>query len=269
VAQSSATASTPAADPPAAKSAPKGITAPNPTLQPAQNAGAATKQMHQGYYDVGGRKVPLPDGKFEMLSTIRVRVGNADGYQVALARIEDNRLLALVFIFTTPADVKIGTGFRVDPDCERTDLAFKDVPVNEDFGQQDCTTVNHVWPDAWRAPTVTGIYKAVATALDTKSVAIPSAMINAQLGRSNVDGFLRIRYYFNPEARGIQSRRVAHWRDSDWFEKYIGRDPKKLEYMDDARQWALEWRKYTRQSFDQTLTAAPPVALAAKLFAKR
>ena len=251
---------------PPAVSGVAGLAAPDPNLLRqaglppiAPNPNIGTTQ--RGEYDLLGRRIPLPAGDFEVIAYLKVQVATTEGVSAALAQFRGNRLSALVVVFATPADRKLGVGFRATRDCLRTDV-YVEVTANEEFGPQDCMIVNHIWPDGFRAPDASNILKAVTTALDTRGVPLPPALIISVFNLADRDGYQRIWIYFNPEVQGIESRRTAAWNESDWHSNYIARDPNKLAYLDSVRQWAHNWRPYMRQSFDGTLKTLPPVQLA-------
>jgi hypothetical protein len=240
----------------AATASPSGLVAPDASLNRAKI---------EGTFEIAGRHVPLPAGSFEVLSTMQARIGRSDAQHVLLGQIEDKQISVLIWLYATPADAKLGTGFRADDYCKRSDVQFKNALANEEFGRQDCMVVNHIWPDGFRANDAANILRSATTELDTRGVALPNALILAYYNFADMNGSMRVRYYFNPERQGIESRRTATWQDSDWHMRYVARDPKKIAYLDEMRQWASAWRPYMRKTFGGDPPELPPSDLAGRL----
>ncbi len=214
----------------------------------------------------GGRTIPLPHGEFAEFIRAGETVGSGQAENVVVARIVDGQVRVMVVALTSRIENRVGTGFRRYGECENRNVHERYVEVNEDFGRQDCVVINHTWPNSLRAAGSTGIFRAAAGALDARGARMPPAFVQALFRAADRDGYLTVRYFFDPEMRGIRSRPTASWADSDWHMTYIAQDPLKVAYVDEVRAWALQWRALIQRSYAGALDiGSVPVGVAARL----
>lgn len=219
--------------------------------------------FHRDFYDLLGRRVPLPPGEFEAISSIDFTLGQVKAAAVALGQIKNKKLQAMAFVIASAKEDKMGVGTRADVMCARTDVFDKTVVSNEDFGPEDCLVISHTDPQDFRNPRASVPLRLFAAALDKRGIPLPPALATAYFSIADRDGFLKVVYSFNPETRRIESHPAASWAESDWHKNFIARDPKKVAYMKSLRTWASAWWPYVRQGFSGDLQIAPPATLSA------
>ncbi len=261
---------------PAAGNTQQGLVAPNAALPPAAEAERRptgidemkTSPTGAGEVVVGGRRIPLPSGNFEPMGYAFSRYGTTTWSRVALTLIENNRLVAIVLVLSTPFAKPTDAGLRRFSDCDRSDMHYKNFVANDEFGKQECNYVNHIWPTAWRSDDTSDALKMMVVTLDARGVPIPNAMIASTFHYADAKSFLRVVYYFNPEVQGIDSAKTNSWAESDWSKKYLARDVKKVNYLGEMEQWSRAWLPFMRPSFEGGAGATPAPRLATK-FVKR
>jgi hypothetical protein len=252
--ETSSAAPKPGASPTAALAVPPGNAPPRQTGQ-------------VSYRDIAGHRVPLPSKGFQVVASLKGEVGGITTSNEALALIEDKKLIAIVFIAATPLTSKVEAGFRRDSRCGRTDVHYLDIKVNYEFGKQDCSLVNHFWPEAWKSEKANRLDRDAANKLAAMGVSLPPALVYGYYSFAD-RGYLKVYYFFNPEARGITSHKTSSWAESDWHKKYLANDPKKVAFLQDMRQWLQAWHPYVQQAFEGSLKDSPPAELSTSLLAK-
>src|SRR5262249_18169329 len=118
-------AAPPVPPPSAAPATAGGLTRPDAALQrqaglPPVPTNPNVGTVHRGEYAIFGRHVPLPAGEFEVAAYLTGQTGLWDTVAASLVQISNNRVTAMITIYTTQAGAKIGTGFRTLADCSRT-----------------------------------------------------------------------------------------------------------------------------------------------------
>jgi hypothetical protein len=126
-------------------------------------------------------------------------------------------------------------------------LLYAKTISNEEFGRQDCWTINH--DVATRSERdMPPIIRAAIGDLELRGVKYPPVLLSAFFRQADQQGFLHAVYYFNPEADGISSK-PALWEESDWNRNYIHQHPDKIAYVEKLRAWAETWHPAVRDSF--------------------
>lgn len=279
--QQRAEAAKPPAPPPAPVVAPPpatnpvaGLVAPNaalPTSAPPldrRNDPSTIYSIVNGTNDAAGmltaanRLIPLPSGPFERIASVQGPLGSTVQHSAAFAQFRPGMLAALVIINVSPRAEKTGAGLRAYASCNRRDFHYLTTVANEDFGAQECRYVNHVWPTAWSSNEAGELFRSIVTALTTRQVPVPNAMLTSSFHFANQNEVTRVFYYFNPEVRGIQSARTTGWAESDWHKNYLARDARRIDYVGELEKWTNDWLPFVRTAFTGEKAAVPPARLA-------
>ena len=197
-----------------------------------------------------GRQLPLPPGTWTVVAQVFPSAHGDGSEGTALAEHVNARLVGLTVFTGTGPQARGGTGYRPFTQCQRTALTVVVVHANEEFGVQNCWTINHnTGTDAWSAKGAHPLMRAAAGALQVTAVAIPETLLSVYYRLADKQGFLNVLYYFNPEREGIRTRPTATWEESDWHRDYIARYPDKVAYVQRLKAWATAHHQALAESF--------------------
>lgn len=227
----------------------------NPSITPPAGAEAAKILMGKtlsGQLSVQERSVPLPAGDWIVVAHFPASApGSVES--LFLAQPGNNKLAGAVLIQVMRQAGPQMTGFRQSSQCMRSNLLYLKVMSNEDFGSQDCWSINHNHSGEWKNPKGPGILQAAAGELEVRGVALPPVMLSVYFRLADKQSFLNAVYYFNPETEGITSSPTPVWDESDWFQQYIRKYPEKVAYFQRLRDWSQGWHVRVRDAFGQEL----------------
>lgn len=223
----------------------------NPSIAPAQDSQAHNVIMgktFQGAMNLHGRQVPLPEGEWTAVAYI---AGTAVGAteSLVLAQPKDAQLHGLVIIQSGRLAPDRPTGYRQSAQCVRAGLLYSKVLANEDFGYQNCWTINHNISAEWNASSVPNLLKAAVGDLSIRGVAMPAVMISVYYRLADKQSMLHAIYYFNPETEGIKSTPTSVWEESDWHRSYVAQYPEKVAYVQKLRAWSEGWHERVNEAF--------------------
>jgi hypothetical protein len=126
-------------------------------------------------------------------------------------------------------------------------LLYAKTISNEEFGRQDCWTIDHIVSMRPEGDTPSIIGAAIGE-LEARGVKYPPLLLSAFFRLADKQGFLDVVYYFNPETDGIISK-PASWEESDWNRNRIHQYSDKIAYVEKLRAWAVAWYPAVREGF--------------------
>jgi len=179
-------------------------------------------------------------------------IGGDGSESIFLARIEGGKLTGATLFTGTSPNVKTDTGYRLHKWCQRTNVLYLQVDLNEEFGRQQCWHINHNVNIAagWgNKEQPNPLLKAAMGELGIRQVVVPDTFIAVFYRLAEKYGYLNTLYYFSPEAEGIPEHRVSSWNDSDWHVNFIERYPEKVTYVTRLKGWAKDWWPQLKYSF--------------------
>jgi hypothetical protein len=200
----------------------------------------------RGHVAAQGTSVPLPAG--EWIVVAHFPAPDPGGVEsLFLAQMRQNKLSRAVLIQASRQAGESATGFRQSAQCARTALLYVKTIANEEFGRQDCWTINHNISTRSERDTPPVIRAAIGD-LELRGVKYPPVLLSAFFRLADQQSFLHAVYYFNPETDGITSR-PAIWDESDWNRNHIHQYPDKIAYVEKLRAWAEAWHPAVREGF--------------------
>ena len=206
-----------------------------------------------GQVPVQGKFVPLPPGEWLVVAHFPAP-GEGAVESLYLAQLNKDTLTKAVLIQSMRLGGEPGPGFRRSAQCSRTALLYTKTISNEDFGRQDCWTINHTVQVRSERDSPSLIRAAIGE-LEARGVKYPPVMLSAFFRLADKQSFQHAIYYFNPESDGIASSPTPIWDDSDWHRNYIRQYPDKVAYANKLRGWAEGWHTQVRDAFE---SAQPP-----------
>jgi len=183
----------------------------------------------EGSYVLGGQRIPLPQGAWQVLSrrdedlALRGPVRSAPVGSVLAVKLRGDTVIAMV---AARANLKPApSGFGITDDCRRTDtyIAHLDTPRGSVIAS--CFFVGHAIQDL--GPGSSTVWAESVTAIRERSWALPTTWLVAGYRVVDNQDFLDIRYYFNPEVFGLGDEGAAqvgrgmappkpHWTAETW-----------------------------------------------------
>ena len=193
-----------------------------------------------------GNKVPLPEGKWDLVSLEYNSGSYLGGWNDAvLVKIENNELKGIISAWGPNANAS--WGYNPAKVCEDKDMLFLAKRYNTQGGVQDCRYVNN-WEMYFTTRSSKG-WRDVFTYLEEKKIDVPVNMISVGYRKANKTRLLSVNYAFNPEAEGFDAPKVASWKDGDWSKSGFQSDPKKVEFIDKLKDWSAEWDTKVNEAF--------------------
>lgn len=263
----------------------KAVNAPSP--RPAQialatSAGGSASQdvsgvdaalMGRTYSDsisLYGYNLPLPAGRWAMLSNSTVNTPTASGMAYFLGRIEHKRLVGALRAVAVKSKEDPGTGFPAMVGCKESEAnnIYVQVDSATPFDHQACWWIQNYYTPPWqqwadRAVKISNIDRAAAGDMAAKGVTYPQDFVVVRFSRAEKWGLLEVSYLFNPEVEGISSRNAASFRDADWHAGNIARYPDKVAYINKLKAWGTSfWPKF-KTSFDGAAPVVSPASTSA------
>jgi hypothetical protein len=205
-----------------------------------------------GVLEYGGKRVPLPEGNWIVLSERR-STNNASARlgTVLLADLRDGIVYKALEVSTNlslPSFSRFD-GYTLEKECERKDTHYIDKKSNYGGGDQECVQINH---HAMTVGSKTSDYfKAGYAYLLDRGVVVPGNTLAVYYRIADRSDFLNARFYFNPEAEGFAAPRRADWSTSDWHPLHIKEDPRKVAYLEKIKDWALGWQPKMKAGFSK------------------
>jgi len=199
---------------------------------------------------IQGAEVPLPEGQWTVVAHMPGALAGAVE-SIVLAQAKQTQLAGLILVQSSRLAPERANGYRQWSQCSRTDILQAKVLENENFGRQDCWTINHNLSMEWGAAGAPNVLRAAAGDLRVRGIEMPPVMLSVYFRQADKNGMLHAIYYSNPEADGIKSTPTAIWEESDWHRQYIGQYPEKMAYLQKLRHWAESWHPRISDAFQQ------------------
>ncbi len=205
---------------------------------------------------VGGTRIPLPEGTWEIASThSRLSFGDSEGeihWYGVLIKSEGN-LLSDVLHIVVPVSTPDKLGYEVQPNCKRTDYHHTKIISYQPSGNQDCYWISHLL-----APTSSDTSKYIQDAMwyaKDKGLEVPSTFIQISYSLANKKKFLLAEYHVNPQRDGFKRVARNKWWSNAWHRDLA--DDAKKAYVGKLIAWADSWHAKVKQGFEGRLAATP------------
>lgn len=235
--------------------------APPPPSAPARQPvvpGLAFGQTFAGTVPFGGRSLPLPPGEWRVVAVFQTP--RPDGVIInmaALAHHASGVLNGLITLVGNGLNTPSTTGFRGEGGCERSDLNYVNVVSNDDFGQQDCQTIDFYPVAESDRPGGDNLLRAAFGELRQGSVTLPQTLVGPLFRFADQQSVLILRVLFNPESEGISRSGKSSWADSEWNKYNITRNPAKRRYLEGLITWTRLWTPKLRMAWRETNQGLP------------
>lgn len=209
-------------------------TAASSPLPPPAAPDALVGQVFGTSVTVSGQAVPLPDGKWLVLSHFKGSL-RSPGDAIVLGQVVSGQLRRMVVVHAyrrgaEPA-LKVA-GFR---SCSRQDIVFSEQATSLPESIQ-CWWVNHA-TSVWQEQ---ALLQSAHLELEQRKISFPAVFMNVGFHRANPDGFATSFYYFDPAEEGIASSPIT-WQLSEWHKSRIEGDPQRKAYVEKSVAWGRNW----------------------------
>ena len=195
-----------------------------------------------------GRQLPLPGGVWKVVAYVHGGTGEGRSRAIFLARVTEGKLLAASAFIGSEPTAEPPIGYRQYSQCMRKQLVHAEVHVNDDFGLQECWTINHNDSNAWRN-TQDALLRAAMGELAISHLEVPQTMVSVHFRLADKSGYLNGVYFFNPEEEGIMTTPASVWQESEWYSGNINKYPEKSAYVQRLRLWGAMWLPKLKVTF--------------------
>ncbi len=208
---------------------------------------AGSPAVFRGQLTVADKHVPLPSGAWYLVGLAHVprRDPAAEPFgsllNAVLIQAEGPTVTAAVVINANTIGVTRGWQFAAE--CTRTDVHFSELTGSDDSGT--CFFVNHVVTAASDAGAAVAWRQALAAAA-AAGLAVPETWVVGGFATADRSDVIDVRYYFNPEARGLPADRASVWSDSAWHRSRLHRDLARARFVETVATWGLGFRHFVR-----------------------
>lgn len=216
---------------------------------------------YEGLITVAGKQIPLPEGVWHVTGhghTPR-RGDDTEPYgaiqTLVMAQVERATVVALAVVNTNTVDVTRGWAYG-EP-CTRSDFHY-----TQTYGQAlngSCVWVGHVVTSADIESA--GPWLSTLDLARRNGLAVPGVWVAAGFTAATSADFVDIRYYFNPDARGIAAPPAVAWADSAWHPDRIGAHPAKQRFVNQVIGWSDGFRHHVDSGLRAHLTKDRPISL--------
>ncbi|CAK0770724.1 exported hypothetical protein [uncultured Gammaproteobacteria bacterium] len=199
-------------------------------------------QFFRDRIDLDGRQVPLPAGEWRLVghgnSTKRAPDSEPFGATTNLVLMHaSGRTVAALVVINTNL-VEVSNGWDYGTECRRTDLAHTEL---EGRGMEgSCLTVNHVVTTSGQESARSWL--GMLDIVEKDYLAIPGTWVAARLRAANRYDFIDVRYYFNPEARGLAPSVFLEWSRNDWQRDKLMENADRAAFVKLLTRWITAQR---------------------------
>jgi hypothetical protein len=191
---------------------------------------------------VGNKTIPLPEGKWKVVG--RGLTSNDSFFIVYLFQEKPDGLFSYLMITTeSPFSSSSGFfGYKRDDNFDRTNMLYvKSISNKEGEAQEGWYINNSICHFAQDSKTKAEI--ASKEYIKSHNLTISNDMISvthrfASKGPGN--SYLRVEYFYNPEADGFQKSTSEYWSTSPWNSIRINSDQNKVAYVEKLKKYHAE-----------------------------
>jgi hypothetical protein len=214
--------------------------------------------LYSGSINSNGFTLPLPPGKWAILSRSSVKTPTAAGMAYYLGRIEHKRLIGAVKFFAVRSNTQPGDGFP-QAGCARPSPLRSHVFIEGEMApkiSQACWIIENYyaagfqyWAD--KGVRMSSLDRAAGGDLTAKGVTYPQDLIEVRFTRSDQSNLMEADYLFSPDAEGITSRTAPSVNDSDWTAANVQRSPERVAYIAKMKSWGEAFWPRFKNAFTQ------------------
>lgn len=198
----------------------------------------------EGAAEIGGLKVPLPDGPWTVFYSDDKAEGKIPVFRLGLLRTSGKAIKQVAFIRVAQNSIK--GGFKPFEQCTLANYFFSETVVNQIGGPQNCW---HVRPETLAADTPSERQTALTNYAKSKSLFLPLTMIGSRYHMANRSRALRVSYGWAPDLIMPAPKEKKAWRFQDWTADAVAADPRKKAIMTKMKRWGEEWRPRVVDAF--------------------
>jgi uncharacterized membrane protein len=213
-----------------------------------------------GVLPIDGKQIPLPEGEWVVAadapSNWNDRNIGSFGYvrTLLLFRIDRGSVDTILEIHTNVLPTTDGWGMAAD--CGRKDLVLAVVRFRAGW-DGSCYFVTHSLidkapPPAW--------HKARDFAA-ANGWALSRIWLTAGFRAANRSDVLDLRYYFNPQTRGIAAEAADSWEDSRWMTEALDHDARRREFAKAVGDWSPAYSTLVQAGLKKRLPSDNTVAM--------
>ncbi|MCP3933558.1 MAG: hypothetical protein GY705_31205 [Bacteroidetes bacterium] len=186
--------------------------------------------VHKGEITLGTKNIPLPEGEWKVIACGE----SNDFFKIILLKEHEKKKFSFIHITVDTPVLSRDFGYVPNENYKRDNLHHKVVKSNQRGEAQDAWGICHVLVHFSPEPKYPIMNKA-AEYIRSNGYIISSPMIqvsHTMTGRYNKRRYLKVSYFYNPEAYGIAPVENTEWEYSDWHMMRVDHFPEKVVFIE-------------------------------------
>ena len=204
---------------------------------------------------IAKKQIPLPDGKWVVASQGTTTTSLSTPIAgLILVNMDRSAEAVAVEVYTNIEPSISTTGWNPLKACGRKDMISPSPKSSFSAGDEECWFINH--NKFIRSSKTTPMARLRNAAFDfahLKNLELPNTGIYTGYRIADGSDYVTIRYYFNPEAKGLSPDNAGSWSGSNWHRDRLVRDSKRVAYIDNQKKWSALWLKKVKTGFNGKL----------------
>jgi uncharacterized membrane protein len=213
-----------------------------------------------GVLPIDGKQIPLPEGDWVVAADAPSNWNDQSigsfGYvrTLLLFRIERGSVDTILEIHSNVLPTTDGWGMAAD--CGRKDLVLAVVRFRAGW-DGSCYFVTHSLIDKAPPP----VWHKARDFAASKGWALPRIWLTAGFRSANRSDVLDLRYYFNPQTRGIAAEAANSWEDSRWMAEALDHDARRRDFAKAVSDWSPAYSSLVQAGLKKRLRRDNTVAM--------
>ena len=196
---------------------------------------------------IGGKQLPLPDGRWELVMSEADRRGAAKAGNAFLVRKAKDRIAAYLFVRTT-LETGSGNGWKRPGWCGRSNVHHNGSDRYYNKDDADCWILIHrVFTNKQLR---VGFYNRMKDYLRKHEAT--STLVGNMFWRNDSHDYLLVSHFLDPVAYGFPPERRTRWVESRWHRNAVDGTPRRA-FVDAVKAFGETYRGAVRNGFRNRL----------------
>lgn len=197
---------------------------------------------------IGGKQLPLPDGKWEFVMSEADRRGSAKAGSAFLVRKANGRIAAYIFVRAT-LEIEVDNGWKRPGWCDRSNVHHNGSDNYYNKNDALCwMLVQQVFTNKVHRVELfnrIGDYRRKHDATST--------LVGNRYWRNDSHDYLLVAHFVDPAAYGFPAERGKRWRESKWHVNSVGDGTPRRRFVDALKAFGEKYREAVRKGFSNRL----------------
>ena len=198
----------------------------------------------EGVASIGGKQLPLPEGRWEVVMSEADRRGAGKAGNAFLVRKAEGRLAAYLFVRTT-LETGSGNGWKRPGWCDRRNVHHNGSDNYYNKDDAFCwTLIQRVFTNKVGR---IGFYNRMKDYL--RKHGATSTLVGNMFWRNDSHDFMLVAHFVDPAVYGFPPERGKRWAESEWHVSAVGEGTPRRRFVDAVKAFGQEYRKAVHDGF--------------------